>query len=307
MRVATRAVLPRPRRAPRGRAIGDGAARSCRSRRSSSGPGLRSRPPARACDHDRFPPPATAHELIGRPARSPLLRFQAEMRSEASAPTTSWASPPTPWVPPALRFHSELPCSALTQPTANWKARAQTGRQRAARVRRGRPGARPVGAARRGDGASQRNRPHRSSPTRRRPRPATSVFLNATSTPAWPASARHRHGGIPRACGRPARPRPALGGQWSARRPLARHQRRHHGRGRALAQRRLPPSSTTSDLLSRVTTAAKRPSLPTPADDQLHAWCASLTAGSRSARCHACRRRPPPHGHRRCNATARGS
>ena len=77
-------------------------------------------------------------------AMSPLSAFHAVMRSLASAPTTSSASPPTACMPPTLRLQSNVPLSARRAATADWNARAQNASptpQR--RARPGRPAARP--------------------------------------------------------------------------------------------------------------------------------------------------------------------
>ncbi len=78
-------------------------------------------------------------------AMSPLAVRQAVMRSLASAPTTSSASPPMGWMPPALRLQRSVPrCRRRAQATADWNARAQNDvAQRAAAARPDRPGARP--------------------------------------------------------------------------------------------------------------------------------------------------------------------
>ena len=108
------------------------------------------------------------------------------------------------------------------------------------------------------------------------------------------ASADRRGAAASTACGRRARRRPAPSGRRRARRrarrpPAARSRR---ARRAACASFTLPPSSATRSL-SRVTTAAMRPSLPTPADSGAPALARqSSRPVSASSATHACRRSP---------------
>jgi hypothetical protein len=202
------------------------------------------------------------------------------MRSLASAPKISSSSPPMALMPPVLRAQSSRPVSASTQPTAAWNERAQT------RVPSRTGG--PIRSARRSTsllprgvptGTSQRSAPRVGSmPARRGPWPATSVSFTPVSTPMcssvsaspgrcsvhslWPSP-------LSKACTARSTPitktrAPATSGAVLTR------------EFSCMRQASLPPSITTS-LLSVVTTAWWRPSLPTPADSSAptskdHSW-----------------------------------
>ena len=108
------------------------------------------------------------------------------------------------------------PRSASTQPTAAWKARAQSTSPIRTAAPPDRPGARPrwCRAARPPAPPSARVPRSGSSPASRAPCPTTSVSLNGSSTPAC-ASVSGSPGRLqrPQACGRPARRRPARCGR----------------------------------------------------------------------------------------------
>jgi hypothetical protein len=58
-------------------------------------------------------------------ATSPVGVRQALIRSDASAPNSSSASPLMASVPPTFLVQATLPSCASTQPTAAWNERAQ--------------------------------------------------------------------------------------------------------------------------------------------------------------------------------------
>ena len=192
------------------------------------------------------------------------------MRSEASAPNSSSASPATASVPPICLVHMMRPRSASTQPTAAWNERAQS----MSPVRSGRTDqvGEPldlVGAARRAD----RHLPADGRGVRvdaRHPRPLADdqrVLERARSRPPAPASADRRGAAPARAWRRRQHRRPAPPGRRRGRRPARRRPAARSRPATPSAFFHLTwPASSAIRSPPRVTTAATLPSLPTPAE-----------------------------------------
>jgi hypothetical protein len=152
--------------------------------------------------HRRTPPtgrPPARRSALGRAAfrwSRPRRRWptrQAVRRSLASPPNTR--SLPATAGAAVLRDHSRAPWPS-TQPTAFWKARAQTGRPGARPGRPGRPGVRPRSCrAAMATGTSHTHRCRAAGPAHqaRHPAPPAAVARGQQHTRPGPASA-HRQG-----------------------------------------------------------------------------------------------------------------
>ena len=198
-----------------------------------------------------------------------MVARQALTRSLASAPNTRSASPARAVMPPLLRDQSVAPRAASAQPMAFWKARMQTrsptrtmGPTRSARRS---TSLLPRGVAR---AASHCTVPRSgSTPARRGPWATSSVLRKLPMTLGWArvsgsfgrcSTQRRRPSRASKAC--TARSTPST----NTRSPATRGGVTTLAGSRARQTSRPRSSVTTS--LSRVTTAVKRPSWPTPAE-----------------------------------------